>query len=145
MGLQGIIQPDPAQMSRFELIILGQPLIVFTKVAGLEEELEVITLPDRSEVSSGNTKPITFTATSMMHHAIEMAFLTEWWNEGKGDVTLTHKKEGMLLYKKTGGSISNTLILTELFMKKRKFSDLDTKNESDAAEAEWTFSAKLLV
>lgn len=145
MGLEGVVEPNHAPMNRFELIVIGLPTIFFVKTEGLEEELEVVDLPDRTQASGGNTKPIEFTAESMVHHLVEKAAMEVWFNEGKGDVTPTYKKNGTLLYKRIDGGLASTLILSQLFIKKRKYPDGDVENPGDPGRIVWTFSAKLIV
>lgn len=143
--IEGVIQPNHAPVNSYELCILGLPKIVFTKVEGLEEELETVTLPDRSEASGGNTKPVEFTAMQMIHHAVEVAAIQLWYNLGKGNVTMGYKKSGSMIYKKSDGTIAWVVPLTEIFVKKRKYPDGDMENEGDAGQMTWTFSAKIVL
>jgi len=145
MSIQGIMQPDHAPINAYEFLILDLPKIVFTKVDGAEEEVETVDLPDRSQASGGNTKPVEFTAQQALHHKVEVAALEVWYNLGRGNVAEGYKKNGSMVYKTISGAVAKVIPMTEIFIKKRKYPDVDMENAGDAGMIVWTFSAKLVL
>ncbi len=141
MVMKGSVQPNHIPVNNYELIVIGLPPLLFTKISGLEEETEKTTLPDRTVASGGNTKPIEFVATSFEHHAVELAALELWRREGVDPVTPTYKKIGTLIKRSIGGQVATTRSLIGLWITKRKDSDLDLANEGEPAMVEWTMSA----
>ncbi len=139
--LKGIIQPNHAPLNNFEVFILGLPPIVFITVAGLEEELETVDLPDRTTASGGNTKPVEWTGTTMLHHTVERLALEAWFKEGQDSVTSTYKKIGTLLSRGIQNNVHATYTLPGLYIMKRVIPDFDKANEGEPAMLEWTFKA----
>ena len=141
MGLKGIIQPNHVPLNKFQLFVVGIPQIVFVQVSGIEEQLDVVDMPDRTKASGGNTKPVEFTGMTMMHHVVERVALESWFKEGQDPVTPTYKKIGTLIHKGIRDNILATFTLPGLFITGRKLPDLDLANEGEPAMIEWTFSA----
>lgn len=139
MVMKGSVLPDHVPVNNFELMVIGQPRIYFVEVSGIEEELEVVTLPDRTQASGGNTKPGEFTAMTMMHHDIERLALEFWYKEGQDPVSPLYKKPATLIHKRLSGTSTARFALVGLFISKRVLPDLDKNNEGEAAMIEWTF------
>jgi len=139
--MKGTIQQDHMPVNKYELIILGMPTIRFTEISGIEEELEVVDLPDRTKAPGGHTKPVEFTAKTMMHHLVEQAGLEIWFQESQDPVSPLYKKIGTLLHKSLTGRTLRSYTLTGVFPTKRALPDLAMENEGEAAQVEWTFSA----
>jgi hypothetical protein len=139
--LKGRVKPDHIPVNKFTLFAAGVPPIEFIQVSGIEEELQTVELPDRTNASGGHTAPVEFTAMSMMHHLIEQAALELWLKEGQDPVSPLYKKVGTLIHKSLTGGTLRTYTLTGLFISKRKLPDLDMANEGEAAMIEWTFKA----
>lgn len=139
--MKGTIQPDHIPVNKYDLLILGMPNIRFTEVSGIEEELEIVDLPDRTKAPGGHTKPVEFTANAMMHHTVEQAAMELWFQESQDPVSPTYKKVATLIHKSLTGRTLKTYTLTGLFPSKRGLPDLAMENEGDAAQVVWTFSA----
>lgn len=139
MVMKGSIEPDHVPINNYELIIVGLPRIFFSTISGIEEELQVINLPDRTQASGGNTLPGEFTATQLIHHETELAALEIWFKEGQDPVTLTYKKIATLIHKSISGTNKARYSLVGLFISKRKLPDLEKANDGEAAMIEWTF------
>ena len=138
--MQGLIQPNHIPVNNFLLQVIGLPSITFTQVDGLEEELEVVQLPDRTKASGGNTLPIEFSAQVPAHHDTEVLALEAWYKEGQDPVSPTYKKVGLLIMKDQGGNTKRTYTLTGMFPMKRATPELDIENAGDIAMHTWTFS-----
>jgi hypothetical protein len=141
MGLKGLIKGDHIALNKFELLIVGMPPILFTKVSGIDEELEVTDLPDRTRASGGNTLPIEFTAEMPMHHSVELAAMDVWFGLCQDPVSPTYKLVGTMVYKSISGQVMKSFILSGLFPKKRGTPEVDIENKGDMAKVTWTFSA----
>jgi hypothetical protein len=139
--LKGSIQPDHIPVNKFQLLVVGQPRIRFVNIAGLEEELQTVDLPDRTKASGGNTNPVEFTATTMAHHTLEQAAIEAWYKEGQDPVQETYKKVGTLIMQSLSGGKVRTFSLVGLFVNKRVTPELDMANEGEPALIEWTFMA----
>jgi len=144
MVMKGSVQPNHIPVNNYELIVVGLPKILFTTIAGLEEETEQVDLPDRTKASGGNSTPVEFAATSFEHHTTELAALEFWRNEGLDPVSALYKKVGTLIKRGINGNVVTTRTLIGLWITKRKDADLDLANEGEPAMIEWTMSADKL-
>ena len=138
------LQPDHIPVNNYELIVLGAPPLQFVTIDGLEEELDVVDLPDRTKASGGATKAIEFTATHPKHHAVEDAFLETWFQEAQL-VAPTYKKAGTLVVRAISNLTVRSYSIMGLFPTKRKTADLDMNNEGELFLTEWTFSGDLVI
>ena len=136
--MKGAIKADHIPLNKFKLLVIGLPPLTPTSVSGIEEELEVVNLPDRTQASGGNTKPGEFTIKLPMHHSIEQAAMELWLRESQDPVTPTYKKAATLIHQSIGGTIFRSFTLVGVFPSKRKLPDLEMANEGELAEVEWT-------
>ena len=141
MGIKATLQPDHIPVNKYQLLILGMPALNLTKISGIEEEVDVVDLPDRTRASGGNAQAFEFTCELPMHHGGEVAAMEIWYEEGKDPVSSTYKKAGTLLMTSgTGGKVRSHTI-TGMWLSKRKLPDLDFDNEGEMAVIEWTVQA----
>jgi len=138
--MKGVILPDHIPLCNFQLIILGAPLITFTAMDGLEEELEKATMPDRTVASGGNTKATEWTADHPMHHTIEDVFLEAWFQEGQDPVLPTYKKPVTLLLNSISRLQTRSFNLFGTFAFKRSTPRLEMSNEGEIYLKTWSFS-----
>lgn len=142
MVMKGSVQPNHIPVNNFELIVVGLPAILFTEIAGLEDETQTVDLPDRTRASGGNdTGAKEFTAMMFEHHTVERAALELWFKQGRDPVDPLYKKIGTLIKRNIGGQVASTRTLTGLWITQRTDPDLDLANEGEPAMIEWTFSA----
>lgn len=141
MAIRGSIKEDHIPLNKFKLKVTGLPNLTFTKIGGLEEELETVTLPDRTTATGGNTKAIEFDAELPLHHTVEVAAIEAWWKECRDPVSPTYKKAGTLIQESGSGQIRRTWALTGLYPKKRATPDLDIENEGEMAVLALSFVA----
>lgn len=139
MGIKATLQPDHIPVNKYEMLILGMPSITFTKISGMEVEIDTVELPDRTVASGGNVAAIEFTAEMPMHHMVELAALEVWLEEGQDPVSSTYKKAGTLIMKSGTGDTIKTYSMIGLWCCKRKLPDLDFEDEGAMAVVEWTF------
>lgn len=137
--MKGVLQPDHIPLNNYELRIRDLPTITFIEVAGLEEELENVDLPDRTAASGGHSKPIEFTGTMPLHHLTEMAAMEQWFQDSHDPVAPNYKKAGTLVLTSITGLVRKSFIITGMFPCKRKTGDLDMANEGELHVVEWTF------
>lgn len=141
MTLKGLIQPGHIPVNKYQLIFPGMPPLTVVKIGGLEEELEVAEMPDRTVHSNGQTKASEFTMELMMHHEIEQLAMEAWYAMSKDPVLPGYKKDGTLIHLSVSTTgVPSVFALSGVFPKKRKLPDLDMGNDSDAAVVEWTMS-----
>ena len=139
MPVKGEILPDHIPLNKFQLLVAGLPPLLFTEIAGLEEELEAVDLPDRTKATGGNTLPVEWTAMHPLHHIVEELALEAWFTEAKDPVSPTYKKDATLLMFSNTGAIIKTYALPGTFISKRVIPDMDKANEGEMAANEWTF------
>lgn len=138
MGMKGKIQANHIPLNKYKLLVIGLPGLTPTSVSGIEEELDVVTLPDRTQASGGNTKPGEFTIKLPMHHLVEQSAMEAWYKESQDPVSPTYKKPGTLIYTSIGDTTLKSYTLVGLFPSKRKLPDAEMTNEGEMAEVEWT-------
>ena len=143
--MKGVLKEDHIAVNNYVLLIppLGVTLIP-TEISGLEEELEVAELPDRTKASGGNTKATEFTMKIAMHHVLEMASMEAWFAMAQDPVMPAYKYAGVLIHKSISGGITRTYELSGMFPTKRTLPDLEMANEGEMAVAEWTISVDQL-
>jgi len=139
--MKSVLQPDHIPVNKYELLVLGLPSLMFTEISGIEEELQVVELPDRTVASGGNTGPVEFTAMLPMHHLAEQAAMELWYSESQDDVSPLYKKAATLIHKSISGQVLRTYSLVNIFPSKRGLPDLEMANEGEMAQVEWTFRA----
>jgi hypothetical protein len=137
--MKGTIQADHMPVNKYELIVLGLPPITFVTVSGIEDELQVVDLPDRTRRSGGHRNPTEVVGAVPMHHAIEQAALELWFAEAQDPVSPTAKKVATLIHKSTSGGAFRSFTLDGMFPSKRALPELDMNNEGEMANVEWTF------
>lgn len=141
MTLKGKIQENHSPVNSYQLSVTGLPTLFLTKVTGIEEELEVIELPDRTQASGGQTKPFEFVISQPMHHEIEVAAVEAWYADSKGPVAPGYKKPAILTHSRISGEDAERYSISGCFPNKRKLPDLESANEGDMAVIEWTIKA----
>jgi len=139
MVLKGTVEADAMNVNKFEFTVAGAAPVRFHQVSGLEEELGVVELPDRTQQTDGATKPGEFTAQLPAHHSTEYAFLEIWYREGQDPVSPIYKKPCVLTISSPTGKKSRQFIVNGCWIQKRKLPDLDMANDSDMASVEYTF------
>ena len=138
MGIKATIQPDHIPVNKYTLLVVGLIPIVFTKVSGMEQETDVVDLPDRTRATGGNTQPFEIVVEVPAHHTAEIAVMNLWWQEGQDPVLATYKKAGTLLMQSGTGSVIRSFANSGMWVSKRKTSDLDFANEGEMAVHEYT-------
>jgi len=139
-NMKGVIKEDHISTNNFELLIIGLPPITPISVSGLEDELQTVQLPDRTNVSGGNRGPSEFDVAIPMHHTIERAAMELWYLEGQDPVSPTYKKPGTLIFKKISGAIGASFTLLGAFVKKRALPDAEMEGEGEMATVTYTIS-----
>jgi len=139
--MKGILNEDHITVNKYDLIIpaLGVPLKP-TEVSGIEEELEVSDLPDRTKASAGDTKATEFTMKIAMHHTLEVAAMEAWFAMCKDPVVPTYKYAGVLTHKSISSNILRVYDLSGMFPTKRTLPDLSMADEGEMATIEFTIS-----
>lgn len=136
--MKGAIKEDHIPTNNYQLLLLGLPPITVVTLSGIEDELQTVELPDRTQASGGNRTATEFTIGVPMHHLIEQAALELVFKEGQDPVTPTYKKTGTLIHKSITGTLLRTFTLVGAFVSKRALPDLEMNAEGEQAIVEWT-------
>lgn len=146
MAMKGSIQPNHIPVNKFEVLVVGLPPLTVTNSSGLEEELQVVELPDNTKVSGGRTGPSEFTITIPLHHTIEVAAMELWFRESQDPVTPTYKKAGSLIMTSIGlAGPTRIYNMIGMFPMKRKLSEGEMKNDGDMATVEWSMCVDQII
>ena len=140
MPLKNLIQEDHIPVNKYELIVVGLavPSVTFTELSGLEFELGVIELPDRTKATGGQRGTGEFTGMVPLHHTAEILAMDAWFEEGLDPVTSTYKKVGTLLFSRNTGGLGKTYSMIGMWCSKRKTPDLSFENDGEMAVNEYT-------
>lgn len=139
--MKGNIDPDHIPLNKGQLIVLGLPDFTFLTIAGLEEELDVVDLPDRTKASGGRSGPVEFTVTLPAHHEVQRIAMEIWYQEGKDPVTPTYQKPATFLASSITGNRTLSYSFPDLFVGKRTVPDFDADNDGELAAIEYTLHA----
>lgn len=139
--MKGTIQPDHIPLNKFQLLVLGLPPLTLMSLSGLEEELDVVELPDRTVASGGRTRAVEFTIEIPAHHTTEQAAMEVWFQESQDPVTPTYKKPGTLILTSISGGTTRTFSMPDMFPSKRVIPDFEQDNDGEMASFEWTIRA----
>ncbi len=140
MTLKNVLQPNHAPINKYELLVLGLPSIVFTKVGGIEQETGAVELPDNTTASGGQQKAFEVVCELPLHHVEELDSIESWYKEGKDPITPTYKKVGSMLYKGGDDSVVKSYSLLGAWIKKIKYPDAEMANDGEMGVVEITMS-----
>jgi len=143
--LKGRIQPNHIPVNKFSWAVIGMPALTIVELSGIEEELEVVDLPDRTVASGGNTKAVEFTIMMPMHHTVEQAAMEQWFADCTAQ-KVGHRKSGALAHQAVNDAApGRTWTTLDCILSKRKLPDLAMTNEGELALVEWTVRATRLI
>lgn len=144
MPIKGTMLPDYLPVNKFQLIVTGLPVpFTLTNISGLEDELDVAELPDRTNGSGGRKKQIEFEIGIPAHHTLEVAQMEWWFQECQDPVLPTHKKVGTIIMQSQSNLKSGFISLVGLFPSKRAMPDLELDNDGEMAVITYTLKADL--
>lgn len=145
--MKGVILEDHIPLNKYVLTVDGIGVdLILTTVSGIEEELDVTDMPDRTVATGGRTQAVEFTAMLPLHHEVEQAAMEEWYAQTHGTgrsptVDLGYKRTGTLRLSSLSNAIQAVFLLDELFPSKRALPDFEMENEGEMAQVEWSFRA----
>lgn len=141
MSLKGQIASGHIPKNKYQLQIIGLPVITFTSVGSLEEEIEKVDLPDRTAASGGQKKALTTTVKVPSHHTIQILAMEAWFKSGQDPVAPTYKKSGVLVQRTIHSAASRrTYMLSGVWCMKRTTPELSLANEGEQSEVEYQLS-----
>lgn len=145
--MKGVIDPDHVPINRFKLLVIGTitPFFTVTSTSGIEEELEVEELPDRTVASLGRTSSMEFSITIPMHHRAEQAAMELWFIESRDPISPGYKKPAVLTHTSVSGESDFSYLFVDLFPYKRGLPALDMSASGDLAVVTWHLKASTLV
>ena len=138
MGQKFVIQDDHIPVNNYTLIINGLPPITFTSVGSLEQEIEWVELPDKTQASTGRTKPGEVEVKLPAHHLTDYAAMETWALEGQDPITPGYKKSGNLKF--YSGTLLKQLNVTIIgvFICKGATPEGEMANEGEEADLTYT-------
>jgi hypothetical protein len=120
MSLKGRIDPDHIPANKYELAIIGLlTTVTFIEVSGLEQEVGVIDLPDRTRASGGQRSASEITVKVPAHHSAEVIAMDRWWQESQDPISILAKKSGTMTYTSGTGIIERAYSLVGAWPSKR--------------------------
>lgn len=141
MPAKGTIKEDHISANKYDLAIAGLPPLTILSVDGIEEEIDAVTLPDRTAATGGNSGPIEFSITIPGHHMLEVAAMEGWKQEAKDPVSPTYKKVGTLIMESGTGKNVLTKTLNGLWCKGGGLPELSMENEGEMVVCKYMLSA----
>lgn len=145
MPIKGVIQADHIPVTKYTLAVTGGPPLTPVSIGGIEEELAVIELPDKTVATSGRTGPVALTITLPSHHLVEIAYCELWLQLGQDPVSPTYKKPVTLLITSLTGNTQVGFTLPDAFLSKRALEDRDLSNDGDMSTHEYTLNASQML
>lgn len=138
--LKGKIEEKHYPLNKVQLLVSGLPEIVITTTDDIEENLTVVTMPDRTKRSGGQTDAIEFTGMLPMHHEAQRLALDFWYKQGKDPVQDGYRKAGSLVFTRVDGRIL-PFEFTNLWISGRTVPGSDMSNDGEAAILTYKFQA----
>ena len=136
--MKGVIKADHIPANKYQLIVLGLPPLTPTEVSGLEDELQVVELPDRTQATGGNRTASEMTIMIPQHHTVERAAMELWFREAQEPVAPSYKKAATLIQQSNTGNIVANYSLVGVFISKRVLPDLEMQGDGEMAAIEYT-------
>lgn len=141
MPAKGTIKPDHVRVNKFFLLVNGMPPLTVVAMDGIEEEIEKVTLPDRTSATGGNSGPLEFSISIPAHHHLERTAMSAWLLEGKDPVSPTYKKVGTLIMESGTGANVVSRTLNGLWCAGEGTPELEMANEGEMAVMKYPMSA----
>lgn len=141
MPIKGVISADHAQVNKYELRVIGLEPLLITAISGIEEELDVTDLPDRTKATGGRTKPVEFDITIPGHEVISQKTMELWFEQCKDPVDPLHKKIGTLTNFTQSNNPLIGFTLEGLMPVKRALPDYELDNDGEMSEHVWSMTA----
>ncbi len=138
--MKGVIEAGHIPVNKWAFKVLGAPPLTITEQSGIEDELEVAELPDRTVASGGNRKAIEFDLTMPEHHAVEQLYMEAWYKSSQDPVTPDYKRPATLIHYDIHGTAKRTWTILGVFPKKRGTADREMADEGQMASVVWTMS-----
>lgn len=139
--LKGKIQENPYPVNKFRLLVTGLPEVTLVTSDEIEETLTIVTMPDRTKRSGGQTDPIEFSGTIPAHHEVERLALDQWYNQAKDPVTPGYRKAGSIVFERADGARILPFEFTNLWISGRTVPAGDMANDGDPALITYKFQA----
>lgn len=140
MGQKFTIENDHIPVNQYRLTVVGLPPITFVSVGSLEQELDCVDLPDRTQASTGRTKPGETEVAVPAHHLSQIAAMRAWYEESREPVSPTYKKVGILSQISGSTLVQQSITITGLFV--YKWANPDQEMDNDGEMNNYTYTLK---
>lgn len=142
MAIKNTLQENHIQMNKFMAQIApGVGQILFTNIGEIEEELDMVDLPDRTSRSGGRKKQIEFEVTQPAHHETEVAAMEAWFADCQDPVAPDHLKVMTIVKFDQQDAPRRTLTLNNCTCFKKAESEMDLDNDGEMSTIVWTIKA----
>lgn len=145
MSLKGKIEPDhiPRNLPHFHIIGDNKEIVVLN-VSEIEETIQNVMLPDRTQASGGQSEPVSFTIQIPAHHDSDVEYMNKWFEDSRRpDVPgrSGYKKQVRLDHKRLSDGRGRSLRLEGVFPTGRNIDEKDMDNEGEMMRITYTISA----
>jgi len=145
-SFQNKIHVNHIPRNRYELMFLAMTPITFYSISPIDEELEIVDLPDNTSASGGYTKPFEFKVRVPLHHDSDVLQMDTWWSLCQDPVMPTYKRDGTLLSHRLRKSVvagqevdlPRVHVISGAFIRRRRLSGHAMANRGDMAFVEYT-------
>lgn len=136
--MKQVLQPDHIPLNNFQLRIRGMPALTLIECSGIEEEIDMVDLPDRTKASGGHSKAFEFTFSIPTHHRAEVAACKLWFESCQEPVAPNYKKQAVLIKKSISTMQRVSYLIEGMWLSKWKNPDNDMNNEGELDKIEFT-------
>jgi len=139
MPIKGTILPDYLPVNKFQLVVTGLPVpMTLMSLSGLEDELDVAELPDRTNGAGGRKKQAEIEVSIPAHHKLEIFQMEVWYRECQDPVSPLHKKVAQILVNSQSNLGLGFITLVGVFISKRSLPDLELDNDGEQMVVTYT-------
>jgi hypothetical protein len=138
MGQKFVIQPDHIPVNNYRFTVPGLPPITAVSIGSLEKEIDCVDLPDRTQASTGRSKPGETEIAVPSHHLTEIAAMEVWVQEALDPISPTYKKTAILTQISGSRLITVPITMDGVFAYKKATPDQEMDNDGEQSNVTYT-------
>ncbi len=136
--LDNTIDKDIMTAAKYTITVDGIPRFI-TERSGLQEPIDVVDLPDGSQVTGGRTPAQEFTIMVPQHHEADIRFFDAWHALSKANNTpRTVYRIMTATSRSNSGALSRTSTLLNVWVKGKTHPDLSIAGTDQMTSVEYT-------
>ena len=142
MPIKGSIGSNIYHRNEFAFNVAGIGDLTVISVSEIEQNLQTVTLSDRTVVTGGSTEAFEIDVVTPAGNNAEQAKWQQWYLDSQHPAEPTYKKTVTIVRESAELPLSKTMVYTleGVFIRKRMDSDFDMDNEGEDARVTWTLS-----